>query len=117
MSKNSCIFRRMGYSLMGLKTAWLRERSFRAHAMAACAVLAGMAFVQPGAAWWAIVLLALAAGSAMEAMNAALEAMCDHFHAERHPAIGAVKDMASGGAFAVNVVTVAIIGVMLADTF
>ncbi|ANY19995.1 Diacylglycerol kinase [Tsuneonella dongtanensis] len=100
--KNAGILARAGYSIAGLRAAWREERSFRDHVALSMLLLAGMAVLRPDAWWWAVIVLALACGWAFEAMNAALEALCDRLHPARDPAIGRAKDMASAAAFVVN---------------
>lgn len=41
-----------------------------------------------------------------ELMNAALETLADRLHPERHPEIGAAKDMAAGAVLAASVAAV-----------
>lgn len=93
---------RARFSMAGLREAWRRERSFRTQLAFVALGLALLAWRQPEAIWWAIVLLALAVGSAMELINASLEALADRVHPERHPQVGVAKDMASASAFVVN---------------
>jgi diacylglycerol kinase (ATP) len=76
-------------------------------------VLTGI--LQAEAIWWGLVVAVLAAASAMEIANAAFEALIDHLHPERHPHIGAAKDMASAAAFTCNCASMLVVVVMLLD--
>ena len=104
--KNAGIVARAGYSIAGLRAAWRGERSFRDHVMLSVLLRAAMAALRPAPFWWAIIALAVACGWAFEAMNAAIEALCDRLHPERDPAIGRAKDLASAAAFTVNCATI-----------
>ncbi|QPC99374.1 diacylglycerol kinase [Qipengyuania soli] len=103
--KNAGILRRAGYSLAGLQIALMQERSLRSHVVLSLSLFGAMAALEVGRSWWAVMLLAVAVGWGFELMNAAVERLCDRLHPDRHPDIGAVKDLASGAAFVVNVTT------------
>lgn len=45
---------------------------------------------------WLIILLVIGTVLAVEAMNTAVEELCDHVTPEEHPRIGKVKDLAAG---------------------
>ncbi len=100
--------RRTGHSLAGIAAAWRRDRSFRTHVAGSAVLFAALAWQGIGLDWWAIVVLAVALGWALEIVNAAIETLCDKLHPARDAAIGAVKDLASAGAFVVNLAIVAI---------
>lgn len=86
---------RLGFALSGLRLALRRERSLRAQAAVAVLAVAVLAVAGASALWWALVLMAIALVLAAELFNSAIEALVDHLHPERHPEIGAVKDMAA----------------------
>lgn len=100
--KNSDILSRAKFSFAGLRYAWTNERSFRTQAILSLVVIAIMAWDRAPLLAWLVVLLALATASAMELINAAIEALADRLHPERHPQIAVVKDMASAAAFVLN---------------
>jgi diacylglycerol kinase (ATP) len=100
--KNSNILSRAKFSVVGLRHAWSNERSLRTQAILSLIVIAIMAWDRSSLLEWLVVLLALATASAMELINAAIEALADCLHPEPHPSIGAVKDMASAAAFVLN---------------
>jgi diacylglycerol kinase (ATP) len=60
---------------------------------------------------WALLSLAMGLVWGLEAMNTALELVCDALHPERHPLIGRAKDVAAG---AVLLGALAAVGVALA---
>jgi len=88
--------RRAGFALNGIRLAVGRERSMRTHMLAAAAVLAALAVTRPPALWWAILALAVGLVLVAELANSALETLIDRVHPERHPEIGAAKDIAAG---------------------
>ena len=82
-----------------LRGVWLclcSERNMRIHA-AACGYVLFFALkmkLPPGEL--ACLLLAMGVVTGAEAMNTALEKLCDHVCRERNPEIGRVKDFAAG---------------------
>ena len=110
--KNGGVFARARHSVAGLRAVWRGERSFRDHVALSGLLVAAMALLRPEPWWWAVMALAVACGWGFEAMNAALEAVCDRLHPARDPAIGRAKDMASAAAFAVNCATIALAAAM-----
>jgi diacylglycerol kinase (ATP) len=103
--KGGGIAARTRYSLAGLRDAWRRERAFRAHQLWALGLVLLLAALQPPPVWWAVLLLALAIGMALEVMNGAIEALADIVEPRRRPQIRVVKDMASAAAFLANCAT------------
>ncbi|HCY61884.1 MAG TPA: diacylglycerol kinase [Oxalobacteraceae bacterium] len=100
--------RRVVFALHGMKLAFKRERSFRAHVLAAAGVALVLALARPAAIWWAI--LALAAGLVLvaELLNSALEALIDHLHPDEHPEVGAAKDIAAGAVLVASAIALAV---------
>lgn len=94
--KGQSFGRRMGFALQGLRQARRRERSFRAQLLAAAAVLALLLIARPAPLWWAVMALAVGLVLVAELVNSALETLIDRLHPERHPEIGAAKDIAAG---------------------
>jgi len=45
---------------------------------------------------WALIVLAIGLVLAAEALNTAIEALCDRVAPERHPLVGKAKDLAAG---------------------
>ena len=64
--------------------------------------------MQPAPLWWALVALISGLVLAFELMNAALEKLIDRLHPERHPEIGAAKDMAAGAVLVLACAAVAV---------
>jgi len=101
--KNGSFFDRCGYALNGVRTVFVREKSFRMHCGFALLAIAVAAFTQPDLIWWAIVGLCIAIVFAAEMVNAALEYLIDRLHPERHEEIGHAKDAAAGGVLLANI--------------
>ena len=59
-------------------------------------VVTALFWLRPAPLWWALIALVSGLVLAFELMNAALEKLIDRLHPERHPEIGAAKDMAAG---------------------
>ena len=87
---------RLGHALNGLRAAWRLEASLRTHALATVAVTVLLALSHAPALWWAVMALTVGAVVSAELLNTAIEALADHLHPERHPAIGLCKDVAAG---------------------
>ena len=113
--KGQAFHRRLGFAWSGLKLAWRRERSVRAHGFTLVAVLLALVLTRAEALWWA--LLGLAAGLVIvaELLNSALEALADHLHPERHPEIGAAKDIAASAVLAASAVALIVAGAFAWD--
>ncbi|MBK3749247.1 diacylglycerol kinase [Stutzerimonas balearica] len=96
--------RRFGFALQGLRQAVRGERSLRSHLLATAAVLLLLLLTRPAAIWWAVLLLAVGLVLVAELLNSALEGLLDHLHPARHPAVGAVKDIAAGAVLVASLV-------------
>ena len=85
-----------GYALSGLGAMLLRERNGRIHlAVALAAVIAGLGFGVAREDWlWIVAAIALV--WIAEAVNTALETLCDTLHPDRAEGIGRTKDLAAG---------------------
>jgi diacylglycerol kinase len=71
------------------------EASFRIQlAGGLCIVLIGL-LLHIRTADWIIVIILIGIVLALEAMNTAVEELCDHVTPEEHPKIGIVKDLAA----------------------
>lgn len=88
--------RSFGYAASGLRQLVAREHNAWIHLTATItAAAAGLALRLSTSDWcWLVVAAALVWMA--EAVNTAVEALCDHLHPGVHPAIGRVKDLAAG---------------------
>ena len=81
----------------GCALLFRRDRNAWVHLLAAILVVsAGAAFHIERWEWCAVVL-AIAIVVAAEAVNTSVEKLLNRVHPERHPEVGAAKDLAAGG--------------------
>jgi diacylglycerol kinase (ATP) len=100
--KNRPFRERLGFAAEGLKSGWLRERSFRTQSVFALMAVAALILLRPAPIWWAIVALVAAMVLALELLNSALEGVIDLLHPGIHPEIKVVKDMLAGAVLIVS---------------
>lgn len=115
--KNRSFVDRLGFALAGIASALRTERSLRAQAMIAVAVVPVMLIFRPALIWWALVGLTIALVLAAELINTALEHLADHLHPEEHPRIKTVKDCAAGAVLVLSVASVWVGVLAIASTF
>ncbi|MDF0533642.1 diacylglycerol kinase [Shewanella yunxiaonensis] len=93
------IFRATGFSMQGIKSAWIHEAAFRQESILALLML-------PFAIWvevpimeklWLILTVFLVL--IVELLNSAIEAVVDRIGDEYHPLSGQAKDIASAAVF------------------
>ncbi len=75
---------------------WKEEWSFKVFAVCGAIVLGASYFLEVTRVEFLILLLMTGAVLAVEALNTALEELCDHVTPHEHPNIGRVKDLGSG---------------------
>lgn len=95
-------FRGIGYLISGEHNAWI-------HCLAAILVITGGFFFGLSTSEWVAVVFAIGFVFSMEAVNSAVEALCDFVSPERREIIGRVKDLAAG-AVLIAAISAAIIG-------
>lgn len=96
------------YALKGLKTAWKEERNFKIEIIIGfLAFVLGIVLNMP---LWQITIIILTIGVVLttEALNTALEALCDKFQSRKDPHIAKIKDLAAGAVLIVSVCAVMI---------
>lgn len=94
------------YAWAGIKTLFAHEHNAQFHLGAAVLVIAAGFLFGISSVEWCIVILCIGAMFMAEALNTAIEKLCDFVCKEKHPAIGRVKDIAAG---AVLLMTIAVI--------
>ena len=105
--------KRLVFALQGMHLAFCRERSLRFHMLAAICVLGALIFIGPAAVWWALAALTIGLVLVAELFNAALETLADHLHPERHPEIGAAKDIAAAAVLMATIIALSVAGAFL----
>jgi diacylglycerol kinase (ATP) len=101
--KNRPLHQRLGFAVAGLRSGWLRERSFRTHCVFALAALIALIVLRPAPIWWALVAMVAAMVMALELINSAVEGVIDLLHPGQHPEIKVIKDMVAGAVLIVSV--------------
>jgi len=104
---------RLGFALAGLRSAWVKEASFRTEVVVGAIVLAAMAWHGYPLFAWVAVLFALALALSAELMNTAIEHVCDALHPERHAFIKIAKDCASAGVLVANLSGLLVLAVLV----
>jgi diacylglycerol kinase len=85
------------YAFSGVTTLLREQHNARIHLLAAVLVVAAAAYLEVNRIEWAVLLLCIALVWTAEALNSALEYLCDAAVAEEHPLIGKAKDVAAAG--------------------
>lgn len=105
-------FRSFGYALKGLRTLFDGEPNAWIHLAAASGVVVGAWVLDFTASEWVLILFAIGIVFAAEALNSAIEALCDYACKEHNELIGRSKDLAAAGVL-IAALTAATIGLIL----
>jgi diacylglycerol kinase (ATP) len=93
------IVRATGFSMKGLKAAWVHEAAFRQELMLAIVMLPIALWVDVSTVERLLLLLTLFIVLIVELLNSAVEAVVDRVGSEIHPLSGQAKDIASAAVF------------------
>ena len=96
----------------GVRKLVAGEAHARIHLGAAVVVTIAGIFFGLSATEWCLVVICIGGMIMGEAFNTALERLADRVSMERHPLIGAAKDIAAGGVL-VMAVAAAVVGVII----
>ncbi len=99
-------------SLRAIATLWREEYSFRVQVASGIVVVFVGWMLGISRAEWIAVVLVSGAVFATEALNTALEELCDHVTPDQHPKIGKIKDLGSGASLLMGI-TAIIIGLII----
>ncbi len=91
------------HAIRGVRLLLRAERNFIIHALAAVGVVALGWYVHLSRWEWVAVVLCIVNVMAMEAINTALEKLCDKVEPDHHPVIRDIKDIAAGAVLAAAV--------------
>ena len=106
------IFRAFGWSMSGLKAAFMKEAAFRQELLV-CVVLAPLAFyLGKTGLEKALLLGSLMLVLIVELLNSAIEAAVDRISKDRHDLSGQAKDMGSAAVF-LSLLNVAIVWLLI----
>jgi len=83
------------YALAGIMLAWREEANFKIEVMCAALALALSVYLHLSRIEFAIIILVIALVLATEALNTALEELCDKFQPTHDPHIEKIKDLAA----------------------
>lgn len=86
-----------GYAFAGLVTLVKTQPNAQLHMLATALVIAAGLALGLSTLEWGLIALAIGGVWATEALNTALEILCDKVEPEHHPAIKQVKDVAAAG--------------------
>ena len=100
------------YAFQGLATLLRTQVNARIHALAMVIVVLAAWYWQVSALQWCVLLLTIAMVLSAEAVNTALEILCDKVEPEQHAAIKQVKDVAAAAVLLVAIAA-AIIGLII----
>jgi diacylglycerol kinase (ATP) len=109
----SARFASFRYAARGLATLLAREHNARVHLAATAGVTATALALRLAAAEWRWLILAIALVWMAEAVNTALEVLCDRLHPGLDAGIGRVKDLAAGAVLIASIAAALIGGLTL----
>ena len=96
MNRITALARSFLHAGHGIAAALRKERNLRIHLCAVSFVVIFGIWQDLSATHWSIQLLCCALVIALEAINSALETICDSFSTELHPSIRYAKDVSAG---------------------
>jgi len=88
------------------------QQNARIHALATACVIAFGLFLEVSALEWCALILAMIAVWAVEALNTALEFLCDVVSPEFHPLVRRAKDVAAAGVL-LSALGAAVVGLLI----
>jgi diacylglycerol kinase (ATP) len=111
--KNRPFRQRLGFAAAGIRSAWLRERSFRMQCLLGAAAMFALIGLRPPAVWWALVAVIAVMVLALEMINSAIESVVDLLHPGIHPEIKIIKDMIAGAVLIVSIGALVVAGALM----
>ncbi len=87
---------------------WREEFSFKIQTMCGIIIVAISYLLGVSKIEFLILVLTIGAVLAVEALNTAIEELCDHVTPEEHPKIGMVKDLGSGASLLIGIAAIVI---------
>lgn len=105
-------FRNLLLAILALGHLWKHELSFRIQLLCAAITLALAATLHLSPVEWLFIVSAIGAVFTVEAINTAIEELCDAITTEHHVGIGTIKDLGALAA-ALTGLTALIIGLVI----
>ena len=100
-------FQSMTYAINGLKILWREQHNCRVHLFVTALVLVFGLMLSISATQWILLLLLIALVWVAEALNTAVEYLCDKVTMEHDPLIGKAKDVAAAGVLIASIIAAA----------
>ena len=100
--------RSFGHAIRGVIYVTRSQKNAWIHAAATVIVIAAGIWAKLSPGEWCWLIAAIAAVWAVEAMNTAIELLCDVAHPDFHPMIGRAKDAAAGAVLIVAIAAAAV---------
>jgi len=97
-------FQSMTYAINGLKILWREQHNCRVHLFVTALVLVFGLMLSISATQWILLLLLIALVWVAEALNTAVEYLCDKVTMEHDPLIGKAKDVAAAGVLIASII-------------
>lgn len=104
------MLRSFRYAFQGILVLIRSENNARFHLLASILVVLLGYYVSLSTTEWAIILTQIGLVWSAEAMNTAIEKICNFVSPEHHKTIGEIKDLAAAGVVVVALVAVAVAG-------
>ena len=105
------------HAFRGIKTLLVEQHNARIHLLATALVIFAAYYLGVSAGDWIALLLAIALVWAAEAINSALEYLCDAAVPEHHDLVGKAKDVAAAGVLVCALVSVVIAALVFLPYF
>ena len=100
------------YAYQGLAVLFKTERNFKFHLFAFIGTTIAGFYLQINVSEWLAVLIISSIILTAEALNSAIEKLCNQLHPEIHPAIKSVKDIAAASVLISSMIAVVIAGII-----
>ena len=104
--------RSFGYAFKGIGLMFGAGANMRIHFCAAVAAIIAGFYFKISPVEWCLITFCCVIVIATEAINTAVERLCDHLHPDRHTEIGKVKDLTAGATLIVAI-GAAIVGIII----
>ncbi|MCF8417197.1 MAG: diacylglycerol kinase family protein [Crocinitomicaceae bacterium] len=101
-------FRSVFFALSGILELLRSERNFKIHLLALIVVIIGGLYFHISSIEWSIVLLVSALVISLEAINTAIEKLCDLYTSEPNEKIKLIKDVAAAAVLIASIFAVVI---------
>ncbi len=93
------LIKAFGWSMQGLRAAWLHESSFRLEVVLAALLIPAALWLGDTGMERALLICSVLAVLVVELLNSALEAIIERYGPEHHELAGRAKDMGSAAVF------------------